>query len=591
MNKKHTSTAPKKTKTGIARLLEIAGQRKGMLFLSVFFAVLSSLITLVPYILVFYVIQELAQPSPDFLYIQTYLIYAGSVAIVGVFFLYISAILSHIAAFNILFELRKYIVEKLGRQSMGTLMQKSSGAFKKILYSDVETIELFIAHNIPDFVKSILLPIITIAYLFSHDWRLASVSLIPLVLLAVWLPLIYGNKKEAELINKYHQSNEDMNAGIVEYVNAIPVMKIFGQSAETFSKYGTKVKNFERFVGDWIRSQSPAFALFMSFVSNATLPILALGLFLYFRNGVSMSVLILFLLLGTAYIKQLFVLNTLGIQISLINRGVRQIDELVNQPPLPENDTQQTPKDYTVQFDNVSFAYNENHEVLKNINFTVHKQTITALVGPSGAGKSTVGQLLARFWDTSSGTITIGGIPIKNYPQDQLANIVSFVFQDSFMFQRTMSENIDMGMNKTQQEIETAAKIAQIHELILSLPQGYNTRFGESGVHLSGGEQQRFQLARAILKNAPILILDEATAFSDPENEYKIQQAFSELIKNKTVIIIAHRLSTITNADQIVVFDKGEIVAKGTHNQLLEKSELYEKMWNAHTRAKEFMIA
>jgi len=586
----NASNPNKKPKTGIARLLQIAGPRKGTLFLSVLFAVLSSLVSLVPYVLVFYIIRELAQATPDFSEIKTYLIYAAAAALAGVLSLYVSGVLSHVSAFNILFELRKFIVEKIGRQGMGSLTQKSSGVFKKILYSDVEGIELFIAHQVPDFVKSLFLPLVTIAYLFSQDWRLAAVSFVPLLLLAVWLPRIYANKKQAELITKYHRSNEEMNAGIVEYVNAMPVMKIFGQSAENFDKYGAKVKNFERFVGDWIRNQSPAFAIFMGFMSNATLPILALGLFLYFQNGVSLSVLLLFLILGTGYIKQLFVLNTMGIQISVINRGVRQIDELVNQPPLPENSAEQRPEGYSVRFDNVSFAYDQKNEVLKNVSFEVEEGTITALVGPSGAGKSTVGQLLARFWDVSSGDVLIGGISVRDYPQDQLMATVSFVFQDSFMFQRSMLENLRMGMDKTRQEIENAAKAAQIHDLISGLPQGYDTLFGDSGVHLSGGEQQRFQLARAILKDAPVLVLDEATAFSDPENEHKIQQAFSRLIRDKTVIIIAHRLSTITNADQIVVFDKGEVAAKGTHDELLQNSPLYEKMWNAHTRAKEFVM-
>jgi len=580
----------KKTKTGIARLLEIAGKRKGTLIASAFFAVIFAILSLVPYIIVFYIIQELTIENPDFSNLKNYLIYATIFAIIGVFFLYVSSMLSHIAAFNILFELRKFIAEKVGKLSLGTLIDKSSGAFKKILYDDVERIELFIAHQIPDLVKGIALPLITISYLFSQDWRLALVSFLPLLVLAVWLPFLYATKKNVELINKYHQSHEEMNAGIVEYVRAIPVMKIFGQSAETFDKYGKKVLDFNYFVGNWVRNQSSVFAIFMSFISNATLPILALGLFLYFRNGVSLSVLLLFLILGTGYIKQLFVLSNMGMQISVINRGVRQIDELLDEQPLTQNDTIQNPKNYNVRFKDVCFAYNQKDEVLKNIDFEVKEKTITALVGPSGAGKSTVGQLIARFWDASSGTITIGGISIKDYPQEQLMNLVSFVFQDSFMFQQSMLENLRMGMNKTREDIKNAAKTAQIHDLIRSLPKGYDTLFGESGVRLSGGEQQRFQLARAILKDAPILILDEATAFSDPENEHKIQLAFSKLIQNKTVIIIAHRLSTITNVDQIIVFDKGKISAIGTHNQLLENSDLYQKMWDAHTRSKEFVM-
>jgi len=411
-----TSNPNKKPKTGVARLLEIAGKRKGTLIASAFFAVIFAILSLVPYIIVFYIIQELTIETPGFSNIKNYLIYATISAIIGVCFLYVSSMLSHIAAFNILFELRKFIAEKVGKLSMGSLLNKSSGAFKKILYDDVERIELFIAHQIPDLVKGIALPLITISYLFSQDWRLALVSFLPLLVLAVWLPFLYATQKNVELINKYHQSHEEMNAGIVEYVHAIPVMKIFGQSAETFDKYGKKVLDFNHFVGNWVRNQSSVFAIFMSFISNATLPILALGLFLYFRNGVSLSVLLLFLLLGTGYIKQLFVLSNMGMQISVINRGVRQIDELLDEQPLTQNDTIQNPKNYNVRFKDVCFAYNQKDEVLKNIDFEVKEKTITALVGPSGAGKSTVGQLIARFWDASSGTITIGGISIKNYP-------------------------------------------------------------------------------------------------------------------------------------------------------------------------------
>jgi len=577
-------------KTGISRLFEIAGQRKFLLFVSAFLAFIFALCSLIPYILVFYIIKELAQSTADFSNLSNYLVWAAGVILVSIILFFISAILSHIAAFNILYELRKFIVLKIGQMTMGSLTNRSSGAFKKILYDDVERIELFIAHQIPDLVKGIALPLVTIAYLFSHDWRLALISFAPFFLLMIWLPFIYGSKKNGEIITKYHESQEAMNAGIVEYVRAIPVMKIFGQSAETFDKYGTTVKSFQHFVNQWVRNQSPAFAIFMSFISNATLPILALGLFLYFRDGLSLSVLFLFLLLGSGYIKQLFVLQSVGPQISLINRGVRQIDDLLNETTVSYHVNEQEPKHYSIRFDQVSFAYEKDNHVLQNIGFEVKERSITALVGPSGAGKSTVGQLIARFWDVTKGTIFIGDIPLQNYPQKQLMDMVSFVFQDSFMFQQSMFENIRMGMNKTREEVEQAAKYAQLHDLIISLPNGYDTLFGEAGVHLSGGEQQRFQIARAMLKDAPILILDEATAFADPENEHKIQDAISKLIQNKTVIIIAHRLRTITNVDQIIVFNQGKIEGKGTHQELLQENTLYQKMWNASQQATQFQL-
>lgn len=571
------------------RLLQIAGQRKTLLLASCTLAVIHSVLSLVPYALVFYIIKELTQSQPNFTTIQQYVVYAIVMVIVSMVAFLLSGILSHIAAFNILYGLRKTITEKVGILPMGYLSHRNSGAFKKIISDDVERIETFVAHQIPDFVKAVALPLLTLGYLFSEDWRLALISCLPLLVLVVIMPLMFGSKNQ-NLTQKYHHSLEEMSAGIVEYVCAMPVMKIFQQSAETFDKYGKKVLTFHRFVSDWIRHSSPPFAIFMSFASNAMLPVLALGLYLYFHNGLTLATLLFFLILGTGYMRPVFAMSNMAMQLQLIEQGVQQIDKILEAPVLPETHTPQEPSHYDIRFDKVSFAYDGEHYVLNDINFIAKEGSITALVGPSGAGKSTVGQLLSRFWDVQEGNISIGGVDIRQLSTEKLMQMVSFVFQDSFMFAQTMYENIRMGMNKTKEEVIAAAKAAQIHDFIMSLPKGYDTLFGQQGVHLSGGEQQRFQLARAILKDAPILVLDEATAFADPENEYKIQQAFSELIKGKTVLVIAHRLSTITTADQIIVFEKGEINAIGTHNELLQSSELYQRMWNAHNRAKEWNI-
>lgn len=571
------------------RLLQIAGQRKTLLLASCTLAVIHSVLSLVPYALVFYIIKELTQSQPNFTTVQQYVVYAIVMVIVSMVAFLLSGILSHIAAFNILYGLRKTITEKVGILPMGYLSHRNSGAFKKIISDDVERIETFVAHQIPDFVKAVALPLLTLGYLFSEDWRLALISCLPLLVLVVIMPLMFGSKNQ-NLTQKYHHSLEEMSAGIVEYVRAMPVMKIFQQSAETFDKYGKKVLTFHRFVSDWIRHSSPPFAIFMSFASNAMLPVLALGLYLYFHNGLTLATLLFFLIMGTGYMRPVFAMSNMAMQLQLIEQGVQQIDKILEAPVLPETHTPQEPSHYDIRFDKVSFAYDGEHYVLNDINFIAKEGSITALVGPSGAGKSTVGQLLSRFWDVQEGNISIGGVDIRQLSTEKLMQMVSFVFQDSFMFAQTMYENIRMGMNKTKEEVIAAAQAAQIHDFIMSLPKGYDTLFGQQGVHLSGGEQQRFQLARAILKNAPILVLDEATAFADPENEYKIQQAFSELIKGKTVLVIAHRLSTITTADQIIVFEKGEINAIGTHNELLQSSELYQRMWNAHNRAKEWNI-
>lgn len=571
------------------RLLQIAGQRKGLLFTSCILAVLHSVLSLVPYALVFYIIKELTKRVPDFSLTYSYVSYAIGAILISMLAFFLSGVLSHIAAFNILYGLRKTLTNKVGVLPMGYLSHRNSGAFKKIISDDVERIETFVAHQIPDFVKAVALPLLTISYLFKEDWRLALISCLPLVVLALIMPLMLG-KKNQHLTEKYHHSLEELSSGIVEYVRAMPVMKIFQQSAETFEKYGKKVYTFHRFVSDWIRHSSAPFAIFMSFASNAMLPVLALGLYLYFRQGVSLPTLLLFLILGTGYMRPLFVMSNMVMQLQLIEQGVQQIDAILTQPILPEGKTSEQPQNHDICFDQVSFAYEADRYVLEDISFTAKEGTITALVGPSGAGKSTVGQLLSRFWDVTKGRITIGGIDIREFPTEVLMRQVSFVFQESFMFQQTMYENIRMGMDKTKDEVIAAAKAAQLHDFIMSLPQGYETRFGQSGVHLSGGEQQRFQLARAILKDAPILVLDEATAFADPENEHKIQEAFAQLIRGKTVLVIAHRLSTITTADQIIVFEKGHINAVGTHSELLEHSPLYKRMWDAHNRAKEWKL-
>jgi len=558
------------------RLLQIAGQRKTLLLASCTLAIIHAVLSLIPYALVFYIIQELTQQIPNFATVQQYVIYAIVMIAVSMVAFFLSGILSHIAAFNILYGLRKTITEKVGVLPMGYLSNRNSGAFKKIISDDVERIETFIAHQIPDFVKAIALPLFTLGYLFSQDWRLALASCLPLLLLLLIFPIMFGGKNK-NLTQLYHQSLEEMSSGIVEYVRAMPVMKIFQQSAESFDKYGKKVKSFNRFVSQWIRHSSPPYAIFMSFASNAMLPVLALGLYLYFHNGVTLATMLFFLIIGTGYMRPVFAISNMAMQLQLIEQGVQQIDKILNQPILPEGHNAQIPTHYNICFDKVSFAYDGENYVLNNISFTAKEGTVTALVGPSGAGKSTVGQLLSRFWDCQEGRITIGGIDIKELPTESLMQKISFVFQDSFMFQQTMYDNIRMGMDKTEEEVIEAAKKAACHDFILSLPDGYDTKIGEGGASLSGGERQRISIARAIIKDAPIIILDEATANVDPENEEALMQAIQALTRDKTIIMIAHRLKTVEHADQILVLDQGRIVEQGKHQDLLTKKGIYSK--------------
>ncbi|TAJ09293.1 ABC transporter ATP-binding protein [Marinilabiliaceae bacterium JC017] len=574
----------------MARLLQIAGRRKGLLMLSGVLAIVHSLLTLIPYGLIFYILKELLTSQVQSAEIGTYLTWALVAVVASMALMFASAMASHVAAFNILYELRCKIAAKLGKVPMGYLGEKSSGALKKILADDVERIETFIAHGIPDTIKAIALPVICLVYLFTADWRLALVSFIPLLLLLFIVPLMMGTEKSKKAMQKYHDSLEAMNAGIVEFVRAMPVMKIFGQSASAFTKFNGTVQSFHAHVNGWSKVSAPVWGMFLSFINNALLPVLAVGLYLLFQDNLTLPVFFLFLILGVGYIRPVFALISLSTQITMINHGVKRMDEILFEVEEQHSGDERVPTDFSLQFNDVCFSYTEGTEVLKKVNFSVPQGSITALVGPSGSGKSTAAQLVARFYDPAAGSVTIGGVDIKQLPGEKLMENVGFVFQDNMMFYQSIYDNIRMGAKKSREDIIAAAKIARCHDFIMQLPQGYDTRFGDKGVHLSGGEKQRIQLARVILKDAPVLILDEATAFSDPENEQLIMEACSELIQNKTVIIIAHRLSTIAEVDQIVLFNNGRIDAKGTHNQLLEKSALYTKMWNAHTRAKEFEI-
>lgn len=580
----------KKEKSGIARLLEISGRRKGFLFVSGATVILHAVLSMVPYVLIFYIMKELLSGQVSSPNIENYLTWAFAAVALSFVLMYISAMASHIAAFNILYELRCRIAGKIGKLPMGYVSNRSSGTLKKILADDVERIEVFIAHGIPDFIKGLSLPFIVLAYLFIVDWRLALVSFVPLILVGILVSVYFGSVKAKQLIKKYHNSLEDMNAGIVEFVRAMPVMKIFGQTATAFTKYSGTVSMFEKFIVLWTRKQTPAWAAFMSFINNALLPVLALGLYLYFQNGISLSVLFLFLILGVGYIRPVLALSNLGAQVNMINHGVKRMDEILFKVEEQKSGSKQTPRDFSLKFNKVGFSYTEGIEVLKDVSFSVPQGSITALVGPSGSGKSTAGQLVARFYDVKKGSIILGHTNINDLSIENLMENVGFVFQDNMMFYQSFYENIRMGMNKTKEEVIAAAKAARCHDFILQLPDGYDTHFGEKGIHLSGGEPQRIQLARVILKDVPVLILDEATAFSDPENEHLIMEACGELIQNKTVIIIAHRLSTIAEVSQIVVLNRGRVEGKGTHSELLRTCGLYSKMWNAHRRAKEFEL-
>lgn len=571
-------------KEGLQRLLEIAGTKKRKLIWSSIFSVISATMALMPFIVIYYIsVELLSAKTIDKDYVWTLVLISVCAIVARFLFQYLSIVLSHIAAYDIIYELRKQLAIHLSKLPMGYFTQRSSGTLKKILNDDIEEIEMFIGHHIPDIVTAIAIPVLTLGFLLTKDWRLALISLIPLYL--AYRAQKWASSDSENLTTKYHAALENMNNTILEYVRGMPVIKVFNLTVNSFNAFKNAVINYQDFCIKWSDAATPFYATFIVLINATLFFILPFSIWFYIRGDLNISVLILFLLLGVGYSAPLVRVSHYGELIALIKQGVDRFDAIMYYPPMPEPKRTARICSHDIEFKNVFFAYDKK-QVLKNISFKVKERNVTALVGPSGAGKTTIAQLIPRFWDIGEGEIFIGNQNIKSFRFEYLMQQISFVFQDVFMFNDTIYENIRMGLEGVvRKDIIRAAKNAQAHDFITALPEGYETVFGGEGTHLSGGEQQRISIARAFLKNAPIIILDEATAFADPENERKIQKAFTELMRDKTVIVIAHRLSTIRNANQILVINEGQLAEQGHHEELIEKQGLYRKMWDAHINA------
>lgn len=587
-----------KKKTGLARLFEIAGERKGLLILAGTLSAASAACMLVPYWSVYEILNELLHNGGDWNRVDgALLIHWGWIAffglIGGLLLLYGALMSSHVAAFRILYGLRVSLSRHIGRLPLGYLNGTSTGAIKKTMEQNIEKIENFIAHTIPDMVNVVATIALMFAIFFSLDGWLAAVCL---AAIAVSIVLQFSNfmgKKAQEFTRIYFDAQERMSASAVQYVRGMPVVKIFGQSVRSFRQFNAEIEAYKTYalkVCDTYQSGMIAFVVILNSLITFILPV---GLLLTggAANIALAAVWLFFIVMGPGVASPVYKLMYLGGGTREIDEGVVRIDRIFEQRPIPEATNPQRPESYDIEFRNVSFSYENKEEAtrteaLRNLTFTARQGEITALVGPSGSGKSTVANLIPRFWDVRQGEIRIGGINIKEIATEYLMDIVSFVFQDTFLFYDTLYENIAVGRPDAKcEEVEAAARAAQCHDFIKRLPNGYMTRIGDKGVYLSGGEAQRICVARAILKNAPILVLDEATAFADPENEYKMQQALQALIRNKTVIIIAHRLSSIISAGQIVVLKEGRLVQCGRHGELSTTDGVYKKMWDAYTDA------
>lgn len=596
----HKTLKKETPKTGIARLLQLAGPKKHKLVVACLLSVVSSAARITPFFTIYYVIKELifnySTPSAidsDKIVILIALTFASAL-IYGIC-AFTSSILSHKAAFDILYALRVALMNKLEKVPSGYFTGTTQGAIKKIISDDVEQIEVFVAHHIADTVASVTLPFFTLIYLFVMDWRLGLVTLLPMFISIGLLSSGLKNPKGAETQVAMHDSKEKMNGAIVEYIHGMPVIKIFNRTFNAFKKYEQSVSSFVDSIEDTTLFFSSRIAAYYVFFGAQLLFLLPAVILLIPRaNSYEsfLSIVFLFFLVGIGLREPMETMMERIISTKRITEGVSRIDKILSHPEIAFSAPPQIPQNYDISFENVSFAYNaDQNYAIKDVSFKLSEGSVTGLVGPSGSGKSTIAQLLLRFYDLENGHIKIGGVDICNIAASQLNNMIAFVFQDSFLFHDTIENNIRMGNKAAPLEaVIRAAKNANIHEVITQLPNGYHTIIGEENAYLSGGEKQRIAIARVFLKDAPIVILDEATAYADAENETKIQQAFARLAVNKTVLVIAHRLKSIENSNQIIVVNQGEIESIGTHQQLMAQCQLYSDMVSANERRSHWTI-
>ena len=591
------SKSPKE-KQGVARLFELAGQRGRKLTLACVLSVLSSAARIVPFFTIYGVVRELLahyqEPSMvDQDAILTLCAVTFGAALVYGLCAFISSALSHTAAYEIIYDLRLQLMEKLSRVSSGFFTGTTQGAIKKVVSDDSNQIEAFLAHHLCEIAAAVATPVFTLLYLFGMDWRLAIVTLLPILISLVLLSACLKQPNKAALQVELHDAQERMQGTVVEYIHGMSVIKVFNRTLSAFQRYEGDLNHFTDVVDRTARANAKPMGAYYAFF-GAQLLFLLPAVLLLIPTAESyldfLPVILLFFLVGSGLKEPMENLMQMVILSGRIVEGVSRIDNMLRQQEA-DQDGAGDPTTFDVEFSDVEFAYTEGIPAVDHVSFHLSQGTVTGLVGPSGGGKSTLAQLLLRFYGPQGGTIRIGGVDIREIPPARLMELVAYVFQDSVLFTDTIENNIRMGNTKaTMEEVEQAARNAGIHEVIQALPQGYQTVVGRDDAYLSGGEKQRLAIARVFLKDAPIIILDEATAYADAENEAKVQAAFAKLAQNKTVLMIAHRLKTVERADQILVMDKGKLVGTGTHEELLTGCETYKRLVDANLRRDRWSI-
>nr|WP_234958896.1 ABC transporter ATP-binding protein [Sporanaerobacter sp. PP17-6a] len=578
----------------------MAATKKSLMISSVIFSALAAVASFIPYIAIYYIVREIMGTYPDFgeLDMQRAIGF-GWIAFGGIILnilLYFAALMcSHLAAFGTLYELKVNFASYLAKVPLGFHVLVGSGKLRKIMDENIEKIEGFIAHQLPDIVASFVAPAVMIAILLSVDWRFGLSAILGVAIAFVIEMKAYGNEGAKAMMEKYQDSMEDMNNAAVEYIRGITVVKAFRQTVYSFRRMHSAIKEYTNMVIPYTLSWENYMSAFTTIVNNIYLFLIPVGILIGIHTTdyvLFASKFIFYLIfvpsIATVMLKIMYVSSN-GMQIM---GGVERMDKILSEPHLPQPINPKTIDQYEIVFENVFFSYTgQEAAALSDVSFRAEENQITAIVGPSGGGKSTVAHLIPRFFDVLGGSIKIGGVDIKDMKSEYLMEKVSFVFQDVFLFKQSILDNIRIGnQNATDEQVVAAARAAQCHEFIEKLPDKYHTVIGTRGVHLSGGEQQRIAIARAIVKDAPIVVLDEATAFSDPENEYLIQRAFEKLMQGKTVIMIAHRLSTIRSANKIIVMDKGRLIEQGSHDELIAIEGKYFHMWNMYTQSLNWKI-
>lgn len=585
-----------KKQSDLSRLLGYAGKRKFFSYASWVLAALSALVALAPFYFIFNIIKEVFETTPDFGNAKN-LTFNGWMAVlfavVG-YLLYIAALMcSHMAAFRVATNMRKDVLNHLVKLPLGYVEEVGSGRLRKIINDSTAASETYLAHQLPDKAVAVATPIGLIALLFIFDWKLGILSLIPVVLAFLIMASMTG-KKMAQKMREYQNSLDAMSNEAVEYVRGIPVVKTFGQTVFSFKRFKATIDNYEKWVISYTKDLRIPMMLYTAAINSVFVFLIAAAL-IFTKNGVTNEFLLnlIFYIIITPVIS--LTLTKMMYQSEnamIVADALQRVDTILDAEQLPETVNGKKPSDSSVEFRNVSYSYDGEKNAVENISLNIPSGSTVAFVGPSGSGKSTMANLISRFFDVSEGQVLVGGVDVRNIKKEILMDNVSFVFQNSHLIKGTILDNVRMARPQvSKEEVMNALEKSQCMDIVKKLPNGVDTVVGTNGVYLSGGEQQRIAIARIMLKDSPVVILDEATAFADPDNEVMVQKAFSELAKNRTVIMIAHRLSTVAGADRIYVLKDGKIEEYGKYNELINNGGMFSKLWNDYRHSVDWKVS